>query len=39
MIGLFLGPVLLALVLALLQFAEETGERAARPGFARRRAP
>jgi predicted PurR-regulated permease PerM len=25
MIGLFLGPVLLALVLALLQFAEETG--------------
>jgi predicted PurR-regulated permease PerM len=29
MIGLFLGPVLLALVLALLQFAEETGSEKA----------
>ena len=29
MIGLFLGPVLLALVLALLEFAEEGGEEPA----------
>jgi len=31
MIGLFLGPVLLALVLALLEFAEEEGGEPAPP--------